>query len=85
MNKRKSIKITKVPIDRDLFMDAINARNISIRRLGPLIGYNERTIRRHLKDGYMTTRIILDICRILDIRPTWIIDSKTSNERTASC
>ena len=70
-------EIKRVKINRDCFMKALELRNCSIRKLDDPtgekgIGRTEKTIRRALKEGKMTTDLLDNIARYLNVHPDYL-------------
>lgn len=65
----------KIYLDSDCFYTALKYRGLSIRKLGAVeggIGYDEKTIRRGLKDQQVTQDIMDRIARRLDVDPDYL-------------
>lgn len=70
-NKEKN----KVYIDRKCFEEALKLRNSSIRKLGVVtvgVGWSEKTIRRALNDGQISSELLDDIAQHLDVDPKYL-------------
>ncbi|MDD7772393.1 MAG: hypothetical protein PT958_06515 [Firmicutes bacterium] len=67
-------KVEKVPFSRERFMQALNYRNSSIRKLGnvPEIERDEKTIRRYLHDGEIPPALLDRIGKYLDVHPDFL-------------
>ena len=65
----------KISINQKL-LRAFIANKTSIRKLGPDIGYSEKTIRRGLEDEKMSMELILLISKKLSIKPSDFSDIK---------
>lgn len=53
-------------INVDVFKDFIKSRGLSVTTLANLSESSEKTIKRSLKDGYVTLGVGIDLCRTLD-------------------
>lgn len=67
-------KVARVPFSRERFMQALEYRNSSIRKLGkvPEIDRDEKTIRRCLHDGEIPPALLDRIGRYLDVHPDFL-------------
>ena len=66
----------KVPINKDVLYSEIK-RKTSISKIGPAIGYSEKTIRRGLVDGYLSIEIVALLGLELNIDPKVFADFDT--------
>lgn len=64
----------KVPFSRERFMQALDYRKSSIRKLGkvPEIDRDEKTIRRYLRNGTIPPELLNRISRYLDVHPDFL-------------
>lgn len=69
MNREK----IKVPVNSQRLYSLIKERT-SIRKLGPAIGYDEKTIRTGLKDGRMAIELVYMISAYLNVNPRCFAD-----------
>lgn len=53
-------------LDPTIFIQYLRDHNTSIRQLGSLIATTERTIRRCVKQEWVTLNIAIDICRYFE-------------------
>jgi len=70
-NKKKN----KVSIDRKCFEETLKLRNSSIRKLGEVtggVGWSDKTIRRALIDGQISSELLDDIAQHLDVDPEYL-------------
>lgn len=56
----------KRSINVDIFKQYLKDRNMTVEGLSRLSESSEKTIRRSLKDGYVTLGVGIDLCRTLD-------------------
>lgn len=68
-------KTSKVPVNKELFMEVLKLRNCSIRKLGEAyeeIQRTEKTIRRCLDEGEMPSDLLDNIAKYLDVHPDYL-------------
>ena len=67
-------KVAKVPLSRERFMQALDYRKSSIRKLGKVseIERDEKTIRRCLHNGEIPPALLDRIGRYLDVHPDFL-------------
>ena len=70
------MKMCKVPINSKVLYALIESKT-SIRKLGPTVGCNEKTIRRGLKDGELSYDIVILLGRELGVDPDVFADLDT--------
>lgn len=63
----------KVPINEKVLYELIESKT-SIRKLGPAIGCNEKTIRRGLKDKALSLSLVILLGRELQVDPEEFAD-----------
>lgn len=73
-------KSKKVPINSEVLYALIKSKT-SIRKLGPAIGFNEKTIRRGLKEGEMSAWLVMMLAVELDVDPRTIGDFEAYGEK----
>lgn len=71
MNKK-----IKVPINSKLLYAVIESKT-SIRKLGPMIRCNEKTIRRGLKEREISFELVEKLSRVLEVDATLFADLET--------
>ncbi len=71
----------KLVIDSDKLRKAIKDKKTSIRKLGPAIGYSDKTIGRGLKDGLISLELAVTIVRYLQINITDFAVLSTDEEK----
>ena len=76
MTKDKS---KKVPINSEVLYALIKSKT-SIRKLGPATGFNEKTIRRGLKEGKMSVLLVIMLSIMLEVDPRTIGNFNTYGE-----
>ena len=81
---------SKVRLDPQWFMWVLEHRGRSIRSLGQSIGWNEKTIRRAIKDGKISSELLEEIAREIDVHPdylageySWTLDALPDEESKA--
>lgn len=62
-------KTKKVTINSDKLRKLIKTKQATIAGLGLVVGHNERTIRRGLKDGQMSASLVMLIALVLRVDP----------------
>lgn len=72
-------KSKKVPINSEVLYALIKSKT-SIRKLGPATGFNEKTIRRGLKEGKMSAFLVIMLSIMLDVDPRTIGDFNAYGE-----
>lgn len=77
MTKDKS---KKVPIDSEALYALIKSKT-SIRKLGPATGFNEKTIRRGLKEGRMSAWLVMMLGIELGVDPRTIGNFEAYGEK----
>lgn len=68
-------KTSKVPVNKELFLEVLKLRNCSIRKLGEAyeeIQRTEKTIRRCLDEGEMPSDLLDNIAKYLDVHPDYL-------------
>lgn len=60
-------KLVKVSIYDDILRELIRIKKTSIRKLGPMIGHNEKTIRRGLKEKEMSLELVALLAAVLEV------------------
>ena len=68
-------KTSKVPVNKELFLEVLRLRNCSIRKLGEAyeeIQRTEKTIRRCLDEGEMPSDLLDNIAKYLDVHPDYL-------------
>jgi hypothetical protein len=71
----------KLVIDSDKLRKAIKDKKTSIRKLGPAIGYSDKTISRGLKDGMISLELAVVIGRHLQVNITDFAVLSTDEEK----
>ena len=56
----------KRKINVNTFKDYLKSRNMSVTQLANLAESSEKTIKRCIKDGYVTLGVGIDLCRVLE-------------------
>lgn len=72
-------KTIKVPINGEVLYALVKSKT-SIRKLGPTIGYSEKTIRRGLEDKEMSIALVFLLGKELGVDPKEFADFDTYNE-----
>ena len=68
-------KTSKVPVNKELFLEVLKLRNCSIRKLGEAyeeIQRTEKTIRRCLDEGEIPSDLLDNIAKYLDVHPDYL-------------
>lgn len=55
----------KRKVNVEVFKSYLKSRDLSITQLSNLAESSEKTIKRGLKDGYVTLGVAIDLCRVL--------------------
>lgn len=76
-------KTNKVQINSKVLYALIESKT-SIRKIGPTIGCNEKTIRRGLNDKEMSLSLVILLGRELHVDPAVFADLDTFYERLGS-
>ena len=73
----------KIGINKEQMLELFKKNGISIRKLGPMIGYSEKTIRRALNSGAMSPELFYAIHQFLepDLLETIMISADDYNKR----
>ena len=69
-------KLVKVSIDDNVLRELIRTKT-SIRKLGPMIGHNEKTIRRGLKEKEMSLELVALLAAVLEVDARTFADLKS--------